>query len=105
MNKLNDMYSLIKFLRFTSFDSFEMWNAIFNNQIMKFKNNDNSCLNNLKSLMKTICLRRTKDMKFNGHPIVCLPPINFYTYKIKVKTDEKKIYDKMESDIKEQFRS
>jgi SWI/SNF-related matrix-associated actin-dependent regulator of chromatin subfamily A3 len=39
------------------------------------------------------------------HPIVCLPPINFYTHKIKFKTDEKKIYDKMESNIKEQFRS
>ncbi|PKK62859.1 hypothetical protein RhiirC2_639414, partial [Rhizophagus irregularis] len=27
MNKLNDMYSLIKFLRFTPFDNFEMWNT------------------------------------------------------------------------------
>ncbi|GBC05245.1 hypothetical protein RclHR1_06120009 [Rhizophagus clarus] len=44
-------------------------------------------------------------MKFNEHPIVCLPPINFYTYKIKFKMDEKKIYDKMKSNIKKQFRS
>ena len=105
MNELNDMYSLIKFLRFTPFDRFETWNTIFNNKTMKFKNNNNSRLNDLRNLMKTVCLRRTKDMKFNGHPIVCLPPINFYTHKIKFKTDEKKIYDKMESDTKEQFRS
>ncbi|PKC56437.1 hypothetical protein RhiirA1_402145 [Rhizophagus irregularis] len=105
MNELNDMYSLIKFLRFTPFDNFETWNTIFNNKTMKFKNNNNSRLNDLRNLMKTVCLRRTKDMKFNEHPIVCLPPINFYTHKIKFKTDEKKIYDKMESDTKEQFRS
>ncbi|CAB4431103.1 unnamed protein product [Rhizophagus irregularis] len=105
MNELNDMYSLIKFLRFTPFDNFETWNTIFNNKTMKFKNNNNSRLNDLRNLMKTVCLCRTKDMKFNEHPIVCLPPINFYTHKIKFKTDEKKIYDKMESDTKEQFRS
>ncbi|CAB5304727.1 unnamed protein product [Rhizophagus irregularis] len=105
MNKLNDMYSLIKFLRFTPFDNFEMWNTIFNNKTMKFKNNNNNHLNDLRNLMKTICLCRIKDMKFNGHPIVYLPPINFYTHKIKFKIDEKKIYDKMESDTKEQFRS
>lgn len=100
MNELNDIYSLIKFLRFTPFDNLEMWNRIFNNQTIKFKDN-----NNLRCLIKTICLRRTKDMKFNGRPIVCLPPISFYTHKIKFKTDEKKIYDKMESDTKEQFKS
>lgn len=100
MNELNDIYSLIKFLRFTPFDSLEMWNKIFNNQTIKFKDN-----NNLRYLIKTVCLRRTKDMKFNGRPIVCLPPINFYTHKIKFKTDEKKIYDKMENDAKEQFKS
>jgi SWI/SNF-related matrix-associated actin-dependent regulator of chromatin subfamily A3 len=100
MNELNDIYSLIKFLKFTSFDSLEIWNSIFNNQTIKFKDNIN-----LRSLIKTVCLCRTKDMKFNGRPIVCLPPINFYTHKIKFKTDEKKIYDKMESNIKEQFRS
>ncbi|PKK57014.1 hypothetical protein RhiirC2_671466, partial [Rhizophagus irregularis] len=32
MNELNDMYFLIKFLRFTLFDNFETWNTIFNNK-------------------------------------------------------------------------
>ena len=100
MNELNDIYSLIKFLKFTPFDSLEIWNSIFNNKTIKFKDG-----NNLRSLIKAVCLRRTKDMKFNERPIVCLPPINFYTHKIKFKTDEKKIYDNMESNIKEQFRS
>ncbi|CAB5216603.1 unnamed protein product [Rhizophagus irregularis] len=104
MNELDDIYSLIKFLRFTPFDSLEMWNNIFNNKTIKSQYN-NSRLNNLRSLMKTVCLRRTKDMKFNGCPIVCLPTINYYGHKIKFKTDERKIYDKMESDTKEQFRS
>ncbi|CAG8766598.1 5597_t:CDS:2, partial [Rhizophagus irregularis] len=65
MNELDDIYSLIKFLRFTPFDSLEMWNNIFNNKTIKSQYN-NSRLNNLRSLMKTVCLRRTKDMKFNG---------------------------------------
>ncbi|CAB4492029.1 unnamed protein product [Rhizophagus irregularis] len=104
MNELDDICSLIKFLRFTPFDSLEMRNNIFNNKTIKSQYN-NSHLNNLRSLMKTICLRKTKDMKFNGCPIVCLPTINYYGYKIKFKTDERKIYDKMESDTKEQFRS
>ncbi|CAB4386286.1 unnamed protein product [Rhizophagus irregularis] len=104
MNELDDIYSLIKFLRFTPFDSLEMWNNIFNNKTIKSQYN-NSRLNNLRSLMKTVCFRRTKDMKFNGCPIVCLPTINYYGHKIKFKTDKRKIYDKMESDTKEQFRS
>ncbi|EXX52552.1 hypothetical protein RirG_252120 [Rhizophagus irregularis DAOM 197198w] len=85
---------------FTPFDSLEMWNNIFNNKTIKSQYN-NSRLNNLRSLMKTVCLRRTKDMKFNGCPIVCLSTINYYGHKIKFKTDERKIYDKMESDTKE----
>ncbi|CAB5347149.1 unnamed protein product [Rhizophagus irregularis] len=70
MNELDDIYSLIKFLRFTPFDSLEMWNNIFNNKTIKSQYN-NSRLNNLRSLMKTVCLRRTKDMKFNGLRQIC----------------------------------
>jgi SWI/SNF-related matrix-associated actin-dependent regulator of chromatin subfamily A3 len=95
MNELNDMYSLVKFLRFTPFGELELWNRIFN------KPEDD---NNLRRLMKIICLRRTKDMKINVRPILSLPPINFYVHKIKFKADERNLYYKMEKETKDCFK-
>ncbi|RIA91205.1 SNF2 family helicase [Glomus cerebriforme] len=101
MNELNDMYSLVKFLRITPFDELEWWNRVFNRPI---KAGDIDAIERLKVLMKTVCLRRTKDMQFNGRPILSLPLINSFVHKVKFNAEEKKIYDEMEKDAKERFR-
>ena len=43
-------------------------------------------------------------MKINGHPILSLPPINFYVHKIKFKADERNLYYKMEKETKDCFK-
>ncbi|PKC65170.1 hypothetical protein RhiirA1_420754 [Rhizophagus irregularis] len=101
MNELNDMYSLVKFLRITPFDESEWWNRVFNRPI---KAGDKAAIERLKVLMKIVCLRRTKDMQFNGHPILSLPPINSFVHKVKFNAEEQKIYDEMEKDAKERFK-
>ncbi|CAJ0840720.1 443_t:CDS:10, partial [Entrophospora sp. SA101] len=58
----------------------------------------------LKVLMRTICLRRTKDMKFDGRPILELPPITSYLHKIQFTPEEKKKYEFMENDAQSQFK-
>ncbi|GES75403.1 SNF2 family helicase [Rhizophagus clarus] len=101
MNELNDMYSLVKFLKITPFDESEWWNRVFNRPV---KAGDAAAIERLKFLMKIICLRRTKDMQFNGRPILSLPPINSFVHKIKFNAEEKRIYDEMEKDAKERFK-
>ncbi|CAG8539788.1 2666_t:CDS:1 [Funneliformis caledonium] len=101
MNELNDMYSLIKFLRIAPFNEIEWWNRVFNRPI---KAGDTEAIERLKVLMKIVCLRRTKDMQFNGRSILSLPPVNSFIHKVKFNIEEKKIYDEVEKEAKILFK-
>ncbi|CAJ0823558.1 5111_t:CDS:2 [Entrophospora sp. SA101] len=83
----------VKFLRINPFDDLNWWNRIF---VRPIKNGDPVGVEQLKVLMRTICLRRTKDMKFDGRPILELPPITSYLHKIQFTPEEKKKYEFME---------
>ena len=97
MNNLNDMYSLIKFLRFATFDKLESWKCIF-------KTGEADSTEKLKNLMRIICLRRTKDMKLNGSPVVNLPSINYFVHKIKFSMEEREVYEKIEKEALEKLK-
>ncbi|CAJ0823556.1 5109_t:CDS:10 [Entrophospora sp. SA101] len=91
----------VKFLRINPFDDLNWWNRIF---VRPIKNGDPVGVEQLKVLMRTICLRRTKDMKFDGRPILELPPITSYLHKIQFTPEEKKKYEFMENDAQSQFK-
>ncbi|CAG8521499.1 4910_t:CDS:10 [Dentiscutata erythropus] len=101
MNQLNDMYSLVKFLRITPFQEYDLWTRVFSRPVSK---GDFDGIDRLACLIRTTCLRRTKDMKFKGRSILDLPPINSYLHKVKFSTEEKKKYDLMDKTAKECFR-
>jgi SNF2 family DNA or RNA helicase len=55
---------------------------------------DTSGINRLKALMKTICLRRTKETKFGDKPILSLPDRESIVVKLDWKYEnEKKMYN------------
>ncbi|CAG8662573.1 41579_t:CDS:10, partial [Gigaspora margarita] len=102
MNQLNDMYSLVRFLRITPFQDYDLWTRVFSRPVSKgdFEGIDRLAV----SLIRTTCLRRTKDMKFNGRSILDLPPINSYLHKVKFSPDEKKKYNLLDKTAKDCFR-
>ncbi|CAG8588404.1 11258_t:CDS:10, partial [Gigaspora rosea] len=102
MNQLNDMYSLVRFLRITPFQDYDLWTRVFSRPVSKgdFEGIDRLAV----SLIRTTCLRRTKDMKFNGRSILDLPPINSYLHKVKFSPEEKKKYNLLDKTAKDCFR-
>jgi SWI/SNF-related matrix-associated actin-dependent regulator of chromatin subfamily A3 len=95
VNSLKDLYSVIKFLRLSGgLDSFE----IFNRALIRPVNQGvegGSLL--LQMLMRSICLRRKKEMKFVN---LNLPELSEYIHKVSFWEHEKEKYDFLEQEAK-----
>ena len=79
-NELDDLYSLIKFLQIRPFDEYNWWTSVMAKPI---RENRSHGFERLQELLKTISLRRVKDMKINGRPLLELPARNIYERRIK----------------------
>ena len=95
VNSLKDLYSVIKFLRLSGgLDSFE----IFNRALIRPVNQGaeaGSAL--LQMLMRSICLRRKKEMKFVN---LNLPELSEYIHKVSFWEHEKEKYNLLEQEAK-----
>lgn len=71
-NGLNDLFSLLHFIRYTPWSEFECWSKYI---IKPHDNGDENVYEVLRTLLKRIFLRRTKNSKDeNGKSIIELPP-------------------------------
>lgn len=69
-NKLDDLFSLVKFLRLDTWSEYFWWNTYIN----KYVSNDES-FDLLRGILKSILLRRTKKSTYlDGRCILELPP-------------------------------
>ncbi|XP_045059717.2 transcription termination factor 2 isoform X2 [Desmodus rotundus] len=85
-NNLLDMYSLLKFLRCSPFDDFNLWKSQVDNGSKKGGER-------LSILTKSLLLRRTKDQLDSvGKPLVMLPQRRFQLHRLKLSEDEKTVY-------------
>ncbi|KAM9686889.1 transcription termination factor 2 isoform 3-T3 [Trichechus inunguis] len=86
-NNLLDMYSLLKFLRCSPFDEFNLWKSQVDNGSKKGGER-------LSILTKSLLLRRTKDqLDSTGKPLVMLPLRKFQLHKLKLSEDEETVYN------------
>ncbi|KAJ3391286.1 hypothetical protein HDU84_006202 [Entophlyctis sp. JEL0112] len=92
-NKLDDLFSLIKFLRIQPFCNKSSWNSQISRPI-KFDQNSLG-VNRLQTLMKTITLRRTKNQKINGKPILSLPARKDVVKYVELAQSEQELYLKV----------
>ncbi|KAF2074869.1 hypothetical protein CYY_003824 [Polysphondylium violaceum] len=69
-NKLDDLYSLLHFLRVEPYYSYSWWNQYI---LKPSKLRDERGFQRLKTLLSKILLRRVKDQKINNSPILNLP--------------------------------
>jgi SWI/SNF-related matrix-associated actin-dependent regulator of chromatin subfamily A3 len=88
INSVKDLHSLIKFLRITGgIEQAEVFNALIGRPLAI---GDAQAEVLLQSLMRDLCLRRKKDMKFVD---LKLPPKTEYVHRITFHAEEKKKYD------------
>ncbi|XP_053448178.1 transcription termination factor 2 isoform X2 [Nycticebus coucang] len=86
-NNLLDMYSLLKFLRCSPFDEFNLWRSQVDNGSKKGGER-------LSILTKSLLLRRTKDqLDSTGKPLVILPQRKFQLHHLKLSEDEETVYN------------
>uniref|UniRef100_A0A8D2CKK0 Transcription termination factor 2 n=1 Tax=Sciurus vulgaris TaxID=55149 RepID=A0A8D2CKK0_SCIVU len=85
-NNLLDLYSLLKFLRCSPFDEFNLWKSQVDNGSKKGGER-------LSILTKSLLLRRTKDqLDSTGKPLVRLPQRKFQLHRLKLSEDEELVY-------------
>lgn len=91
VNRLEDLYSLIKFLRVEPWNNFAFWKAFITSP---FETPDGAedALKIVQSIISPVCLRRTKDMKQNGKPLVSLPEKVVEVRRVTFSEDEKRLY-------------
>ena len=93
VNTLKDLYSDVKFIRLTGgLSEFEIFNGTL---IRPLKNGDPAASVLLQALMSTVCLRRSKDMKFID---LKLPQITPLKYPVTFLPHERERYDAFKSE-------
>eukprot|EP01018_Ginkgo_biloba_P028525 Gb_13232 [translate_table: standard] len=96
-----DLYTLMAFLRFQPFSAKSYWNRLIQRPL---SGGEESGRSRLRSLMETIALRRTKDMKINGQSVVELPPKFVDIHPVELSLEERELYDSVEAEGKKVVR-
>ncbi|KAJ9641804.1 hypothetical protein H2199_005017 [Coniosporium tulheliwenetii] len=95
VNTLKDLYSLVKFLRLTGgIERFELFHGAIARPVNQGDERGNWLL---QLLMKSICLRRKKEMSFID---LRLPELSEYVHRINFLPHEKEKYDALEAEAK-----
>ena len=91
VNTIKDLHSMLKFLGLTGgLERLELFNAILTRPLALGDRNAELIL---QSIMRTMCLRRKKDMKFID---LKLPELSEYVHRIIFRNDEKEKYDALQ---------
>ncbi|KZV77672.1 hypothetical protein PENSPDRAFT_567952 [Peniophora sp. CONT] len=101
-NKLDDVFALIKFLRLEPIDDKNAWTEFIGTPV---KYGQPLGVARLRTIMKCITLRRTKESKTNaGERILTLPPRRDELRYLKFDSEEQAVYDRFFNESKAEFR-
>ncbi|XP_004304707.1 PREDICTED: putative SWI/SNF-related matrix-associated actin-dependent regulator of chromatin subfamily A member 3-like 2 [Fragaria vesca subsp. vesca] len=90
-NNLEDIYSLLRFLRVEPWANWAWWNKLIQKP---FEEGDERGLKLVQSILKTIMLRRTKfSTDCEGRPILVLPPADIQVIYCELTEAEKDFYE------------
>ncbi|OCK82335.1 hypothetical protein K432DRAFT_402989 [Lepidopterella palustris CBS 459.81] len=92
VNRLEDLFSLVRFLRVEPWSNFSFWKTFIT---VPFESKDFiRALDVVQTVLEPLVLRRTKDMKTpDGNALVPLPPRTIEIDRIDLSQDEKDVYD------------
>jgi len=98
-NKLDDLFSLLQFLRVETWGDYFWWNTYINKQKAQ---DESSKL--IRGILKMILLRRTKKSTYlDGSNILQLPPKETKNVMVKLSAEEKQIYNRVFKGVKKEF--
>ncbi|KAI1793150.1 SNF2 family N-terminal domain-containing protein [Ganoderma leucocontextum] len=101
VNRLEDLYSLLKFLDFTPWSNYTFFRSFIT---LPFLARDRKAVEVVQVILESVLLRREKDMlDSDGKRIVELPPKEITIEKLEFSPLERKIYDSLYSDAKKDF--
>ncbi|CAI0398124.1 unnamed protein product [Linum tenue] len=90
-NKLEDLYSLLRFLKVEPWENWAWWNRLIQKP---YDEGDERGLKLVQSILKPIMLRRTKSSTDrDGRPIIDLPPADIQVTYCELTETEKDFYD------------
>eukprot|EP01137_Pigoraptor_chileana_P007773 Opistho-2@53784 len=100
-NSLDDLHTLVSFLRAEPWSSTAFWNASIARPLER---RDPAALDALQAVMQSLLLRRTKDQKAaDGRPLVELPPRDIRIVRIPFGKGEADFYDAIYSRSRTRF--
>lgn len=103
INRLDDIYSLVKFLQLEPWCNFSYWKTFITLPFEQKK--FSQTLDVVKSVLEPIFLRRTKNMKLkNGGALVELPPKEVVIEEIKFSGKEENLYNFFKSRANQSFK-
>ncbi|KAG9231581.1 SNF2 family N-terminal domain-containing protein [Amylocarpus encephaloides] len=102
---VGELYSLIHFLRIKPYNDYTKFQAEFRSltkgDATRFQ--EKNSLQKLQAVLKAILLRRTKQSKIDGNPIITLPPKSEEIQHVVFTDEEKSLYQALESKTQIQF--
>ncbi|KJE90967.1 hypothetical protein CAOG_002185 [Capsaspora owczarzaki ATCC 30864] len=87
-NSLNDLFALVHFMRIPHFSQSHIWQSMFGKRAPRSQSNQEA----LQGLISNICLRRTKDLKVNGKPIIELPDRKVFSDEVDFSPEDRAKY-------------
>jgi DNA repair protein RAD5 len=100
-NKLDDLYSLVRFLRHEPWANHTFWKTFIT---VPFEKKDPRALSAVQTVLEPIVLRRTKAMRDRqGKPMVPLPPKTINIEYLAFSPEEQDIYDAIYNDSQVKF--
>ncbi|KAL2812499.1 SNF2 family N-terminal domain-containing protein [Aspergillus granulosus] len=104
MNSVEELHSLLKFLRIRPYGSLEPFNRDFTRPLKSGNQRlQEKAMTQLRVLLKAVLLRRTKTSKIDGEPILNIPPRVSEKVHTTFSEDELELYKSLESKTKLQF--
>ena len=102
VNRLEDLFSLVHFLRVEPWSNFSFWKTFIT---VPFESKDFiSALDVVQTVLEPLVLRRTKDMKTpDGESLVPLPPKTIEIDEIELSKPEREVYDHIFTRAKRTF--
>ncbi|KAI0931358.1 hypothetical protein AcW2_000267 [Taiwanofungus camphoratus] len=101
VNRLEDLYSLLKFLDFTPWSNYTFFRSFIT---LPFLARDPKAVEVVQIILESVLLRREKDMRdTDGRRIVELPPKEVAVEDLEFSPLERKIYDSLYTDAKRNF--
>ncbi|KAL8153806.1 hypothetical protein V2J09_011566 [Rumex salicifolius] len=101
-NAIDELFSYFRFLKYDPYSSFKAFCEGIKGPISR---DSKSGYQKLQIVLRTVMLRRTKDTKINGQPIINLPPKKVHIRSKEFTLEERKFYSELEADTRKQFKA